>query len=198
MIDDKKSQKGKVNIILVLIIIIMFLLIALGIKILMPNVRIKSTMDIFLYIWMFGTLFMPYIIGIILSAIVIWLIRKKLIGKDKKLKILIYAMIIIFCVLLFRKLGYSAMLYVSAKPDKVYTEMKEINDSERLIGLSKDEVVTLLGKPLHKSTDNSYIYDAGKITNYLFFGEREFYDFFVWFDENDRVKSTSIQLPRGG
>ena len=153
---------------------------------------------IFIYIWIFGTLFMPYIMGVILSTIVICLIRKKLIKKDKKLKILVYAIIIVICGYTSVKLGYSFLSYVSAKPDKVYTRMKEMNDSERLLGLSKDEVVTLLGEPLHKSTDNPYIYDAGKITNYLFFGEREFYDFFVWFDENDRVKSTSIELPRGG
>lgn len=116
----------------------------------------------------------------------------------KKFKILIYSVIIIFCVLISRNIGYSAMLYVSAKPDKVYTEMKEINDSQRLVGLTKDEVVSLLGKPLHRSTDNEYIYDAGYLTNYLFLGEREFYNFFIWFDENDIVKSTSIEQPLGG
>lgn len=154
--------------------------------------------DIFLYIWIFGTLFSPYIIGIILSFIVILLIRKNLMGKDKKLKVLIYIIIIIFCVLVSRKLGYSAMIYLSAKPDKVYTEMKKMNDSQRLIGLSKHEVITLLGEPLYKSTDNLYIYDAGTLTNYFFLGEREFYDFFIWFDENNIVKSTSIDLPIGG
>lgn len=153
---------------------------------------------ILVYIWMLGTLFMPYIIGAIVSAIIIRLVRKKLVRKDKKIRNLIYAIIIIFCVLISRQLGYSFMIYVSEMPDKVYMEMKEINDSKKLIGLTKDEVVTLLGEPLHKSTDKHYIYDAGKTTNYLFFGEREFYDFFVWFDENDKVKSTSIELPLGG
>ena len=90
------------------------------------------------------------------------------------------------------------MLYLSEKPDEIYTEMKEINDSGKLIGMSKEEVIKLLGKPMKSSTDNLYIYDAGTLTNYLFFGEREFYDFFVRFDENDRVKSTSIDFPRGG
>ena len=89
------------------------------------------------------------------------------------------------------------MLYLSEKPDKVYTEMKELNDSNELIGLSKDEVLQLLGVP-SDSTDDMLIYDAGKVTNYLFFGEREFYDLFIWFDENDKVSSTSIDLPRGG
>ena len=32
----------------------------------------------------------------------------------------------------------------------------------------------------------------------FFFGEKEFYDLFVKFDENDIVKSTSIDFKRGG
>ena len=157
--------------------------------------------DIFMCIWIFGTLFSPYIIGIILSAIIIWLIRKKLMEKDKKLKILIYAIIIIFCVLVSSKLGYSAMLYLSAKPDNVYTEMKKINDSEKLIGLSKEEVITRLGKPEKtNSNDNVYTYDAGKTADYLFFGEYKFYKLYVKFDENSKVQSTSISIydPPGG
>ena len=90
------------------------------------------------------------------------------------------------------------MLYLSEKPDKVYTEMKELSDSEKLIGLSKEEVIELLGEPLKSSRDNLYIYDAGTLTNYLFLGEKEFYDLFVWFDESDIVKSTEIHLPLGG
>lgn len=151
---------------------------------------------VFLSILVFGTLFSPYIIGVIVAAIIIWLIRKKVREEDKKS---IYAIIIIFCILVSGKLGYPAMLYLSAKPDKVYTEMKEMNDSERLIGLSKEEVVTLLGKPRgNQLEDDLYRYDAGTITDYLFFGEIERYDFFIYFDENDRVKSTKIDLPPGG
>ncbi len=149
---------------------------------------------IILYIWIYGTLFSPYIIGGILSAIIIRLIRKKVTEKNKGL---IYAVIIIFCV----SVGHSTILYLSAKPDKVYTEMKKINDSERLIGLSKEEVVTLLGNPKgNRIDDDLYIYDAGEITNYLLFGGRDFYDFFIRFDENDKVKSTEIEinLPPGG
>ncbi len=89
------------------------------------------------------------------------------------------------------------MQYLSEKPDKVYTEMKELNDSEKLIGLSKEEVIELLGEPIITS-DNKYTYDAGTLTNYLFLGERESYDLFIWFDENDIVKSTEIDLPLGG
>ncbi len=91
------------------------------------------------------------------------------------------------------------MLDISAKPDKLYAKMKKINDSERLIGLSKEEAIALLGNPRKQQpTNNLYIYDAGKTSNYLFFGESEFYDLFIWFDENDRVKSTLIRPPLGG
>ena len=145
-----------------------------------------------LYIWIYGTLFSPYIIGGILSAIIIGLIRKRVPEKNKEL---IYAVIIIFCLLV----GHLTIQYLSAKPDKVYTEMKKINDSERLIGLSKDEVVTVLGEPLRKY-DDRYIYDAGTTTCYLLFGGRDFYNIFINFDENDKVESTKIEiyLPPGG
>ena len=155
-------------------------------------------LNIVIYAWIFGTLLMPYIIGIVASIIIIYLIRKRLMGKNKEIKILIYVIIIILCILIFRNLGYSVMLYLSEKPDKVYTEMQEFNDSKELIGLSKEEVIALLGEPMASSTDDMYVYDAGTLTNYLFLGEREFYDFYIFFDENNRVKSTKIDLPRGG
>lgn len=151
-------------------------------------------LDIVLYIWIFGTLFMPYIIGVILSVIVICLIRKKLIKKDKKLRMLIYAIIIIFCVLTSRKLGYSFMLYKSAEPNKLYVEMNEINDKQSLVGLSKEQVVELLGEPYHKKDKDIYYYDAGKITNHFFFGESDSYTLKVVFNENDIVESTSIKM----
>lgn len=155
-------------------------------------------LNIMLYVWIFGTLFMPYIIGIVASIIIIYLIRKRLMGKNKIFNFFIYTIIVILCVFIFRYLGYSVMLYLSEKPDKIYTEMQEINDSKELIGLSKEEVIALLGEPMESSTDSMYVYDAGTLTNYLFLGEREFYDFFIFFDKNDKVKSTKIDLPRGG
>ena len=155
-------------------------------------------LNIMLYVWIFGTLFMPYIIGIVASIIIIYLIRKRLMGKNKIFKFFIYTIIVILCVFIFRYLGYSVMLYLSEKPDKIYTEMQEINDSKELIGLSKEEVIALLGEPMESSTDSMYVYDAGTLSNYLLLGEREFYDFFIFFDKNDKVKSTKIDLPRGG
>ena len=154
-------------------------------------------LDILFFIWIFGTLFLPYIIGIVISIIMVFFIRKKIKDKDKNSKIFIYTMIIIVSIMVCTNVGYPIMQYLSEKPDKVYTEMKELNDSEKLIGLSKREVMELLGEPIN-TRDNMYIYDAGTLTNYLFLGERESYDLFIWFDENDIVKATEIDLPLGG
>ena len=78
--------------------------------------------------------------------------------------------------------------------DKLIEYMKSLTTNIS----SKEEVIKLLGEPQKKSRDNLYIYDAGTLTNYLFLGERESYDLFIWFDENDIVKSTEIHLPLGG
>ena len=156
-------------------------------------------LDALIYSWILGgVLFAPYILGIAASVITVLLVRKKLANKSNGFKILIYSIIIILCIFIFRNVGYAVIDYLSAKPDKTYTEMKEVNDSQRLIGLSEEKVVALLGKPRKSSRDNLYIYDAGTLTNYFFFGERESYDLFVWFNEDGKVKSTSIDLPLGG
>ena len=130
--------------------------------------------------------------GLILAAIIISLIRKML-KKDEKFKSFIYAIVIFFCVLVSMKLGYSFISYESAKPDEQYIEMNEINDNQSLIGLSKEQVVELLGKPDHAEDEGTYYYDAGKVTNYLLLGLRDFYELRVVFDENNVVISTSIR-----
>lgn len=170
----------------------------IGIIIIVSVLFIFNMLNILLSIWIFGTLFLPYIIGITISVIIIFLIRKKLNEKNKNKKILIYAIIIILCIIICKNLGYPVMQYLSEKPDEIYTKMKELNDSEKLIGLSKEQVVELLGEPQKNSRDDLYTYDAGTLTNYLFFGERESYDLFIRFDENYIVKSTEIHLPLGG
>ena len=130
--------------------------------------------------------------GLILAAIIISLMRKML-KKDEKFKSFIYAIVIFFCVLVSMKLGYSFISYESAKPDEQYIEMNEINDNQSLIGLSKEQVVELLGKPDHAEDEGTYYYDAGKVTNYLLLGLRDFYELRVVFDENNIVISTSIR-----
>ena len=157
------------------------------------NEIMLSILDILIYILILGALFMPYIIGIVISVIIIFLISKKLKEKDKNFKIFIYAIIIIVCIIVCRNLGYPVMLYLSEKPDKVYSEMKELSDSEKLIGLSKEEVIESLGKPDWAEDERTYYYNAGKVTNYLLFGLRDFYELRIVFDENYIVTSTSIR-----
>ena len=135
--------------------------------------------------------------GLILAAIIISLIRisliRKKVKKNEKFKLFIYAIIIFFCVLVSMQLGQSFISYESAKPDEQYIEMNEINDNQSLIGLSKEQVVELLGKPNWAEDERTYYYDAGKVTNYLLFGLRDSYELRIVFDESYIVISTSIR-----
>ncbi len=82
--------------------------------------------------------------------------------------------------------------------------MKEIERSNNLIGLSSEQIIELLGKPIEIYTydDKVYMYNAGHIYEGLIFGHRNFgtmkhnYVFYIDFDETDKVKSTQIsELP---
>ena len=84
--------------------------------------------------------------------------------------------------------------------------MEEIDRSNSLKGLSKEEVVEILGEPaeIYKNDsiykyDDMYIYYAGYIYHGLIFGHRNFWTsrhchvLQVRFDESNKVKSTIIQ-----
>lgn len=149
---------------------------------------------IFLFFYFLVVNLLPYILGIVISVIAICLIRKKIAGKDKKFRIVVYIIVIIVCVGISVKLEPLWCEYASAIPDSTYVEMKRINDNKSLIGLSKEQVVELLGEPISSYTAkySDYYYDAGEITNYITGGNRKSYVFQVCFDENDIVRSTSI------
>lgn len=147
-----------------------------------------------LFFYFLVVTFLPYILGIVVSVIVICLIRKKIAGKDKKFKIVVYIIVIVVCLGISVKLEPLWCKYASAIPDGTYVEMKKINDNKSLIGLSKEQVVELLGEPTSSYTAkySNYYYDAGRITNYITGGNRKSYVFQVCFDENDIVRYTSI------
>lgn len=134
---------------------------------------------------------LPYIICGILVGIVIWLIKTKFI-KSTILKILIIISILFgICILLYNIKDES--------PNDLYVEMKEIVDNQSLIGLSKEQVVILLGEPVNEYK-NSYRYNAGHIGKGLFVFNKAIlfdcyvdYALYVDFDENDKVEITSIQ-----
>lgn len=111
--------------------------------------------------------------------------------KDLKL-ISFIAIIIIFCCLISINREY---------PDELYIKMNEINDSQNLIGLTKEQVVELLGEPRYERTDpgNKTLYNffAGKIVKKSFFGGingQEYYELKVFFDKNGKVEYTYIKL----
>ena len=131
-------------------------------------------------------------LGLIISNIVIRLIKKKMNIKNETYKELIYALIMVICLVVSLILGQLFIRYKSAEPDKLYVKMNKINDEQSLIGLSKEQVIERLGKPYGKEEQDVYYYDAGKITNYFFFGESDSYTLKVFFNENDIHLSNSL------
>lgn len=88
--------------------------------------------------------------------------------------------------------------------DDKYLEMYEIDVNNSLVGLSKGEVVERLGKPgeIYEYTNTnkeSYSYNAGNRYvgiiwgNHNIFTTRYGYTFTVYFDEMDKVNSTSMK-----
>lgn len=88
------------------------------------------------------------------------------------------------------------------KPDDLYIKMKEISNNQSLIGLTKEQVIELLGQPKDE-VDNGkrYVYYAGILTEGIFFlNETLIFDcnyeaeLVIVFNEEDTVKITGIHL----
>ena len=140
-------------------------------------------------------LFMPYIMCAILAAIIIGMKNTNLI-KSKKMKILILVVILLcVCIILIN--------LKKEKPSDLYIEMSEINDSQKLIGLSEEEVIVLLGEPKYEYDEENntiFRYNAGNIGKGLYlFNKAIFFDSYdsyvleVFFNEDNKVKSTILQ-----
>ncbi len=138
-------------------------------------------------------MFKIYVAPVILILFaIIYVISSKSI--DKTCKILIIA-IIILCILIV----FITLIHIEPdKPSELYTKMKEINDSQSIIGSSKEQVEELLGKPCktHKS-GSVYLYNAGHIfkevnwkNRFSLWSKTYYYVFSVNFDETDKVEST--------
>ena len=130
----------------------------------------------------------PFIL--VLSSIIFVLTRKSI---DIISRILIAINILLIAFLLLIK-------FID-EPGKNYSKMRGINNSKSMIGLSKEEVENKLGKPgkIEKS-ENVYLYDAGTlhrevrfVNRYDLWRKTYYYALFVYFDENDIVKSTSLK-----
>lgn len=148
---------------------------------------------VLMFSYSFLVILLPYIVGIILSTIIILLIKRKI---EKRKYINIKNTVIVIWVGIFLISSPLWFNYISARPNDTYIEMKKMNDNKNLIGLSKKQIEELLGEKTDKYKDEDedvYYYSAGTITNYITGGHRKFYIFEVYFDENDIVKSTSIR-----
>ena len=140
-------------------------------------------------------LFMIYVGPFILvfSSIIFVLTRKSI---DIVSRILIVIIILVITFLLF-----ITLIKINDKPSEYYSKMKQINDSKSIVGLSKNEVENKLGEPGKiKETENMYLYDAGTlfrdvtfVNHYDLWVKTYYYALFVYFDENDIVKSTSLK-----
>ncbi len=173
------KEKNKIKIMIPLILLVMV------------RGQIKNIISsILLVLYFLVILFLPYIIGIIISVILICLVRKKKVGKNQEFRNVVCIVMVIcgFVSLSLAPLWYE---YASARPDDTYVKMKEIDDNKSLIGLSKEQVEELLGEKRDKNKD-VYYYGAGKITNYIS-SDNTFYVFQIYFDENDIVESTTIK-----
>lgn len=109
--------------------------------------------------------------------------------------------LIVIIILLITFLLFITLIKINDKPSEYYSKMKQINDSKSIVGLSKDEVENKLGEPGKiKETENMYLYDAGTffrdvtfVNRYDLWVKTYYYALFVYFDENDIVKSTSLK-----
>ena len=90
------------------------------------------------------------------------------------------------------------------RPNELCEKMQEISDNQTLVGLSKKEIEETLGKPVESYNDddgNIYIYYGGKMDTGLFWGNKTIFfdyqyscEFRIFFNKNDIVKSTAIEL----
>ncbi len=97
---------------------------------------------ILMLLYSYAVIFLPCIL-VIISVIVIFLIKKRIVGEKQKK----YCEVIIsICVIISAILTPLWFKYMSAKPDDTYVKIKEINENQSLIGLSKEQVVKLLGE----------------------------------------------------
>lgn len=150
-------------------------------------------MIINLFVGLFITLIWSIPVLIVVAIIIglIFLIKTRLISKT--FKIIIIAIILLCAFIMLYN-------YKNETIDNLYIEMKEMVDNKSLIGLSKEEVVELLGEPRYKYTDRenkeNYTYSAGKIFKEWFWGRcysTKYYQLEMDFDERGKVEYVYIK-----
>ncbi len=141
-----------------------------------------------------------YIYGIIIIGL--YIAYYIFINKERKFIISIITITVISTVLICFLGGF--LFKERERPDDLYLEMKEINTKDSLVGLSREEVVERLGKPIEMHQYNNieqeyYTYNAGNIyvgiiwKNHNIFTTKHGYHFTVCFDKTNKVKYTSMR-----
>ncbi len=134
-------------------------------------------------------LLIPVLIVVAIIIGLIFLIKTKQISKT--FKIIIIALILFCAFFLF----YDYEIISDS-----YIEMNEMVDDKRLIGLSEEEVIELLGEPIYKyiGIDNTqnYTYSAGTISKKHFWSSeynQKVYELNIDFDKNGKVEYVNIK-----
>ena len=134
-------------------------------------------------------LLIPVLIVVVIIIGLIFLIKTKQISKT--FKIIIIALILFCAFFLF----YDYEIISDS-----YIEMNEMVDDKRLIGLSEEEVIELLGEPIYKyiGIDNTqnYTYSAGTISKKHFWSSeynQKVYELNIDFDKNGKVEYVNIK-----
>lgn len=137
--------------------------------------------------------YIPYIMLMGIITMIIWIITTKKIA-SKTLKTLI-----IIIILLYTTIAIGS--FKNKKPDNTYTKIKEIYDDQTLIGLTEEKVIEILGNPEYEYNNEKYgkeyEYYAGKIFKESYWGysyTTEYYELYVQFDENGKVKKVLMKL----
>lgn len=159
---------------------------------------LESSYDLFLcFLLIFGQAY-NYGITIMILYIVSYIYTKenvKFIVSRIIIGVLVFALIFFVGNFLFKE---------RTNYDNLYMQMKEYDDSDSLIGLSKEEVIILLEEPVsiheyENSAEETYIYDAGNMHTGIIWGNRNVfttkysYIIRIEFDETGKVESTSMR-----
>ena len=177
------SKKSKI----ILSIIILFVLFIIRIWHFQSDFENALMLGVFLQL-------LIYIGQVVLVIVVIrWIIKTTSISKTFKIILLVIISVCV-CIMLIN--------YRSETMDEKYIKINEIVNNKSLIGLSKEEVVELLGEPSRDSGDirpnlgSIYEYSAGTIFEEWFWGkcyQTKYYRLNIWFDKNGIVKMVSIE-----
>ena len=158
---------------------------------------------------MFETIYLDFVLLVVLPLIMfiiyvgpfIFVFSSILFVLTRKSIDIISRILTVMIILVITFLSFITLIKFIDKPSAYYSKMKQINDSKSIIGLSKEEVENKLGKPgKTKKSENIYLYDAGTlfrdvtfVNHYDLWAKTYYYALFVYFDENDIVKSTSLK-----